>query len=359
MITIRMLCLFGLPVIMLGACRTPRKACERAQGHVNKAVMLCPDLLTQHQRTDTISLTVPGDAGAGQATYTQAEMDSVVSLCNMLVNRSLRHNTEKRKEHEAQRDALQLQVATAEQKLRALRAYVCRFDTVVVEDSLFSLRVWTSGNAIKYVYYVHPRTVSTAHTTTVPRVNLRDQPCPPVGVSDGWRLWCIILGMALLLTWLRRIAGLWASMKTWGALSLCLVLSTGTSAQADSLARAAERSWMRPATDGRLWHDLPPPANVVNAGAFITDAGNKGQTALWTAIACGTVGAVFHRHNADASRAIWAVGGGVSLYFLHRHNRSLRRGGALLQSGYRITQRYEVVPDSIAPGPYLRLTPLK
>jgi hypothetical protein len=34
-----------------------------------------------------------------------------------------------------------------------------------------------------------------------------------------------------------------------------LLVATGAVAQQDSLAKAAERQWLRPATDGRLWHE--------------------------------------------------------------------------------------------------------
>lgn len=354
-----MLFLFGLPVLMLAACRTPRKACARAERKLARAVMQCPDLLTQQQLRDTVAITVPGDAGAGEASYTRADIDSVVALCNVLVNRSLRYNTDKRKEHEAEAASLRAALEADNLELRRLRAYACRIDTVSVQDSLFSMRIWAEKGRLKYLYYVHPRTATQVVERTVPRVSLRDVPCPPVGVDERWRLWCIILACVLLLLLARKAVGLWASIKTWGTLSMALLLATGARAQPDSLAKMAEREWLRPATDGKLWHELPPPANLVHAGDYLQHSGNMGQSALWTAVITGAVGAVLHTENPDVGRAVWALGGGATLYFTHRKHRSLRKAGSFLQSGYRIDKRYEIVPDSIDQGPHLRVVPVK
>lgn len=358
MSAIRTLFLFGLPVLMLAACRTPRKACARAERHVARAVYLCPEILRATTRTDTVTVTVPGDAGAGAAQYTQHQMDSVVHLCNVLVNRSLKYNTEKRKEHEAEEQVLQQHIAQAGRELRQLRGYVCRFDTVVVEDSLFSLRVWADRDGIAYLYYVHPRTASATVTTTTPGVSLRDAPCPPVGVASWWRTVALIAMALLLLTNLRKLIGLWMSMKTWGTLTLMLVATTGT-AQPDSTAKAHEREWMRPATDGRMYHQLPPPANLVNAGLFLENDARMQQTAWWVALIGGAASAVLWSHNPDVGRFTAASSGGAVLLLLHRSANSRRKAGLLLQSGYRIDNRYEIIPDSVDVGPHLRIMPIR
>lgn len=358
MSTIRTLFLFGLPVLMLAACRTPRKACVRAERNVARAVYLCPEILSATTRTDSVQVSVPGDAGAGEAQYTQAQMDSVVHLCNVLVNRSLKYNTEKRKEHEAEELAFQQDLAQRDRELRQLRGYVCRFDTVVVEDSLFSLRVWADRDGIAYLYYVHPRTASATVTTTTPGVSLRDAPCPPVGVANWWRWVALILMGLLLLMNLRKIIGLWMSMKTWGTMTLLLVATTGM-AQTDSTAKAHEREWMRPATDGRMYHQLPPPANLVNAGLFLEQDARMQRTGLWAALIGGAASAVLWEHNADVGRSLAAASGTSLLYFTIRSNRSRRKAGTLLQSGYRIDHRYEIIPDSVEVGPHMRIMPIR
>ena len=49
--------------------------------------------------------------------------------------------------------------------------------------------------------------------------------------------------------------------------------------------------------------------------------------------------------------------GGV--HFNLASSRSVRKAGSFLQSGYQITNRYEIVPDSIDQGPHLRIVPVK
>ena len=354
-----MLFLFGLPVLMLAACRTPRKACARAERKLARAVMQCPDLLTQQQLRDTVAITVPGDAGAGEATYTLADMDSVVALCNTLVNRSLRYNTDRRKEHEAEAASLRHALRADELELKRLRAYACRIDTVSVQDSLFSMRIWAEKGRLKYVYYVHPRTASTVVERTVPRVSLRDLPCPPQGVDERWRLWCIILACVLLLVVARKAWGLWMSMKTWGTMSFVLLLASGAVAQSDSLAKAAEKEWMRPATDGRLWHDLPPPANLVHAGDYLQHSGRMRSTGTWVTLAGVLVGGVLATENEGVGLSVAGASAMLGLHFNLRSSRSLRKAGSFLQSGYRIENRYEIIPDSIDQGPHLRIVPVK
>lgn len=357
MSTIRTLFLFGLPVLMLAACRTPRKACVRAERNVARAVYLCPAILQATTRTDTVQVTVPGDAGAGEAQYTQAQIDSVVHLCNVLVNRSLKYNTERRKEHEAKLGEVQGELSATTQQLRALRAYVCRFDTVAVQDSLFSMRIWAdSKGGIKYLYYVHPRTVTTTRTTTTPGVSLRDAPCPD-GVATWWRTVALICMGLLLLTNLRKLVGLFMSMKAWAMLAL-LATTTGM-AQTDSAAKAHEREWMRPATDGRMYHQLPPPANLVNAGLFLEHDARMQRTGIWSALIGGAASAVLWEHNPDVGRSLAAASGTSLLYFTIRSNRSRRKAGTLLQSGYRIDHRYEIIPDSVEVGPHMRIMPVR
>lgn len=124
-------------------------------------------------------------------------------------------------------------------------------------------------------------------------------------------------------------------------------------------ARAQEppSTWMQPATDGRIWHDLPPPANLVNAGLLLEHDARMQRSGLVVAVLAGTAGAIMYRHNEQVGLGIAGTGLCAGLYLNLRGIESRRRSGKLLQSGYQITNRYELVPDSVEPGPHMRIIP--
>lgn len=138
-----------------------------------------------------------------------------------------------------------------------------------------------------------------------------------------------------------------------------LMLSTppASVAQADSAAKAFEATWMQPRTDGRLWHELPPPANIVNAGFAMEHSNAVRRDARWLRLAGAAMGAVLWTQN----RAVgYAVGGAVLSYSVvldFRSTRSGREAGRLLQLGYTVHERYDLVPDSLDDGLRERLIP--
>jgi hypothetical protein len=144
-------------------------------------------------------------------------------------------------------------------------------------------------------------------------------------------------------------------MKTLITILLAL-LATSAIAQRDSTTGA----WMQARThDGKLWHDLPPPANVVHAGMQTVHASRMKDRSLLFALIGGAAGGVLWTQNEHVGKAVVGVSLGMSLVYQFKGNRSQRHGGVLLMSGYQITERYELVPDSVDVGPHMRIAPIK
>ena len=162
-------------LVALAACSQPRKAaergCRKANRHMAKAIMLCPDLLRTEARVDTVTVVVAGATDSGQTGYTAADMDSITAICNdMIVRKS---------------DEL----AERERTIARMRTELCKLSPVNVADSLIELKIWTQGHALRYWYRVLPRVATAAVTTQVPQVV--SQACPPPGVAHWYRtaLW--------------------------------------------------------------------------------------------------------------------------------------------------------------------------
>lgn len=126
-------------------------------------------------------------------------------------------------------------------------------------------------------------------------------------------------------------------------------------AQHDSI----PRTWMQQPYDGHLWHELPPPANVVNTGILLEHDSRMQRSAVWGIIAGTAAGTILYTQNRDAGLGVIGASIGVGIYFDLRGIESRRRAGALLQSGYQVTNRYEILPDSVAPGPHMRIVPIR
>lgn len=137
-----------------------------------------------------------------------------------------------------------------------------------------------------------------------------------------------------------------------------LLVCTTLCAQVDSTAKAHERLWLgNVPSDGRMSHELPPPMNLVNAGGFMIYTGQNHANAWWLRLIGGAAGAILYTQN-EAAGLI--VGGGAMAYSIRidlRAARYERNTGVLLQSGYRIENKYELVPDSIGQEPPMRMVP--
>ncbi|HRH68902.1 MAG TPA: hypothetical protein PLB89_05275 [Flavobacteriales bacterium] len=125
----------------------------------------------------------------------------------------------------------------------------------------------------------------------------------------------------------------------------------------DSLTKAVEKTWMQPRTDGRLWHELPPPANIVNGGYAIQYAGMAKRDARWMRIVGIGLGAVLWTQNENVGYAVGGIAIGYSTVLDFRSSKSMGEAGRLLRNGYSVNERYDLVPDSIADGVRERLIP--
>lgn len=144
-------------------------------------------------------------------------------------------------------------------------------------------------------------------------------------------------------------------MKTLLTLLLVLV-ATSAIAQRDSTTGA----WMQPRThDGKLWHDLPPPANQVLAGMQHVHSSRMHDRSLLFLLIGGAAGGVLWTQNEHVGKAVIAASFSVCVVYEFKGNKSQRRAGILQQSGYQITERYELVPDSVDVGPHMRIVPIK
>lgn len=103
--------------------------------------------------------------------------------------------------------------------------------------------------------------------------------------------------------------------------------------------------------DGRSWHDLPPPGNMVNAGYFQVAAAKTHTARTWVLVLGGIATAILHNHNETVGQVVGGMTLGAGVYLDLRGNNSLKKAGLLQQSGYRIDERYELVPDSIGAEP--------
>lgn len=138
-------------------------------------------------------------------------------------------------------------------------------------------------------------------------------------------------------------------------LAILFLVAWPAVAQADT----SRRAWMQQPYDGHLWHELPPPANVVNAGILLEHDSRMQRSAVWGIIAGTAAGTILYTQNRDAGLGVIGASIGLGIYFDLRGIESRRRAGALLQSGYQVTNRYEILPDSVAPGPHMRIVPIR
>jgi hypothetical protein len=190
-----------LTVVMLGgtACGGPRKACRSAEGLLAKAVQKCPDLLKAHVEHDTVQVLIPGHGASGETGYTAADMDSVVAMCNDLLNRALAE--------ENNRAQLRNATANTERVVDRMRVQLCDLEPVTHADSLIQLKMWTANGKLQYWYRVLPRIVDVGVTTTVPQVVAKD--CPPPGVAHWyrtalWWTWGLMLAAMIIFGWIIR-----------------------------------------------------------------------------------------------------------------------------------------------------------
>lgn len=180
---LRIAIIIGMAGIVLGftGCRSSRFACDRAEKLIAEAVNLCPQVITAQVDTDSMLLVVPGGHGEGERSYTQADMDSLLTVCNDLVRRAQIRSSANRREA----DALQQQLEHRD--VVRIRRAACDFRPITVADTLIMLKVWTDGDSLRYFYNVLPQARMRYFTRTSTKVDMSRMPCPPAGVARWYR----------------------------------------------------------------------------------------------------------------------------------------------------------------------------
>lgn len=159
---------------LLSACGTPRKACRRAQGLLNKAAMICPEAV--QLRTDTVVITLPGDSVRGEA-VPLVDVDSLLAACAALATAHERHLLDSARK-------------TMPTVVRQVQRIACNVPPVHVErpDAVLSIRWNAAAGRIDYELVVKPRQAKAPRTT--PRLLTG-----PVVVQGGtpWYLWPLVV----------------------------------------------------------------------------------------------------------------------------------------------------------------------
>lgn len=125
--------------------------------------------------------------------------------------------------------------------------------------------------------------------------------------------------------------------------ALCCLLVLCSYAQRDSTT-AIEPRYLN---DGKLWHELPPPMNLVNAGLLLQHDGYMQRDATYVAIAGLAAGALLYTENQAVGGAVVVASFSVSFHLHLRGAQSRRKAGQLLQNHYSVLMDYDIVPDSI------------
>jgi hypothetical protein len=158
----------ALLVVALAGCDEQKRQCRKAEQLIAKAVYKCPEAMTPQVRVDTVIMYTKPEAGAGERRYSQASVDSLATICAVL----LRNNV----------DTVEI--------IRRIVLNACSFDTINVMDSALVLRIWSENGRVRYWYNVLPQRVQA--TVTTPTRTIATKPRPPVSRVRSWAwLWSI------------------------------------------------------------------------------------------------------------------------------------------------------------------------
>jgi hypothetical protein len=155
-------------VVAFSRCNPTARQCRKAEQLIAKAVYKCPEAMTPQVRVDTVIMYTKPEAGAGERRYSQASVDSLATICAVL----LRNNV----------DTVEV--------IRRIVLNACAFDAITVADSSLLLKIWSENGRVRYWYNVLPQRVQAVVTT--PIRTIASKPCPPVSRVRSWAwLWSI------------------------------------------------------------------------------------------------------------------------------------------------------------------------
>ena len=172
--------------LLLVACGSPRKACRKAERHIAKAAMMCPELM----RSADQGVVIPGDSVAVEQTYGQADIDSIMAGCDQL--------------REALKSEQDLSVVIfnhylrrprVEQAVAQVRRSACRYKPFRYEHELFTLNM--KGGETPGIEVIVPQ--RKVVVPCPPQVELR--PVVHTGVARWYRgaFWLLVVFSLLLI----------------------------------------------------------------------------------------------------------------------------------------------------------------
>lgn len=189
--------LLAIAVLLLLSCNP----CRKAQGLLNKAVRMCPEMAQLH--TDTLRTTLPGDSTAGNVDYYGEDLDSVAAACSQLQEALLAERELYRISIDAasrvvlrtrlQVDSLKKVLANKRTAVDRLRGDLCLFPSVYDSTALRRLRIWYTNDGPRYDLVLYPREVEQVHT--VPQITQGEV---VVKHSSPWWLWLWAVGASVL-----------------------------------------------------------------------------------------------------------------------------------------------------------------
>jgi hypothetical protein len=158
----------ALVVVAFSGCNPAARQCRKAEAKLADAIHLCPSIMLPEVRVDTVIMYTKPEAGAGERRYSQASVDSLATICAVL----LRNNV----------DTVEI--------IRRIVLNACAFDAITVADSSLLLKIWSENGRVRYWYNVLPQKVQAVVTT--PTRTIETKPCPPVSRVRSWAwLWSI------------------------------------------------------------------------------------------------------------------------------------------------------------------------
>lgn len=219
--------LIGLVALMLAACSQPRKAverrCNRADRHLARAVWLCPDILTRDSAQVTVS--IAADSAASTTAWLTPEVDSLLNACAdfalAVVHRNdslkaliLAGGRQGSAGIQGPATGFGSPAAAGQRAQERMREQLCQFDPIESETELCHARVRPGKNGP--LLTLEQKAFSRTATAPCPP-QLQRPKCPTcTGVATWWRTAALILLAAVVVTNLRKLMGLWASLATWG-----------------------------------------------------------------------------------------------------------------------------------------------
>lgn len=185
--------------LLLTSCsifqRSEAYKCTKAQGHVAKAIYLCPNVA--ELRSDTITITLPGDSAGGTSLFREAHIDSVLADCEQL-REALRAERELFAividsnagviihQHRQLDSLLHVRNAAKHQ----LIARLCVIQPVNDSTALYHLRIWYADGAIHHRLVLHERDTTVLDTRQV----IKSGPVEISGGRNGWLVAGLLLG---------------------------------------------------------------------------------------------------------------------------------------------------------------------